>query len=155
LRSLEADDVISITRDSSGVPQYVELSDAERTCGRENYDFYCFLIWPFIEASWLGAVSLLGLSPPLDGPRDTWIDNKKAQDSAQLVSYLKFSCGEKTSVARNANIFFSLAKLSITREIFHISKPSTKKPSRTLISALRKRELFSWLRARSIGLGHR
>lgn len=86
LRSLEADDVISITRDSSGVPQYIELSDAERTCGRENFDFYCFLIWPFIEASWLGAVSLLGLTPPLDGPRDVWIDNKKAQDSAQLVS---------------------------------------------------------------------
>lgn len=92
LRSLEADDVISITRDGSGVPQYVELSDAERTCGRENYDFYCFLIWPFIEASWLGAVSLVGLTPPLDGPRDIWIDNKKAQDSAQLVSFRAFGC---------------------------------------------------------------
>lgn len=32
--------------------------------GRENYDFYCFLIWPFIEASWLGAISLLMLTPP-------------------------------------------------------------------------------------------
>jgi hypothetical protein len=92
LRSLEADDVISITRDNSGVPQYVELSDAERMCGRENYDFYCFLIWPFIEASWLGAVSLLGLTPPLDGPQNIWIDNKKAQDSAQLVGCRVFIC---------------------------------------------------------------
>lgn len=86
LRGLETDDVIKVTRDSSGVPQLIELSETERTCGRENYDFYCFLIWPFIESSWLGAVSLLGLTPPLDGPQDVWLDMKKAQDSAQLVS---------------------------------------------------------------------
>jgi hypothetical protein len=86
MRGLESDDVIKITRDDSGTPQYVELSEAERNCGRENYDFYCFLIWPFIEASWLGAVSLLGLTPPLNGGQDTWIDMKKSQDSAQLVS---------------------------------------------------------------------
>lgn len=86
LNCLETDDVIKITRDSSGTPQYVELSEAERLCGRENYDFYCFLIWPFIEASWLGAVSLLGLTPPFNGPGEVWINVKKAQDSAQLVS---------------------------------------------------------------------
>lgn len=86
LRGLEHDNVIQVTRDSSGTPMYVELSDAERQCGRENYDFYCFLIWPFIEAAWLGAVSLLGLTPPVNCPADVWIDMKKAQDSAQLVS---------------------------------------------------------------------
>lgn len=91
LNCLESDNVIQVTRDSSGVPEYVELSEAERLCGRENYDFYCFLIWPFIEASWLGAVSLLGLTPPLDGPREIWINVKKAQDSAQLVSNNMFS----------------------------------------------------------------
>lgn len=90
LRGLEADDVIKVVRDSSGQPQFIELSDSERTCGRENYDFYCFLIWPFIESSWLGAVSLLGLTPPLDGSQDVWLDMKKAQDSAQLVSLLEW-----------------------------------------------------------------
>lgn len=85
LRGLETDDIIKITRDTAGTPEFVELSESERLCGRENYDFYCFLIWPFIEASWLGAVSLLGLTPPRDGLQDVWIDNKKAQDSAQLV----------------------------------------------------------------------
>lgn len=84
---MEKDDVIKVTRDDSSTPIFVELSESERLCGRENYDFYCFLIWPFIEASWLGAVSLLGLTPPLDGPKDVWIDMKKAQDSAQLVSF--------------------------------------------------------------------
>ncbi|KAJ5492451.1 Glycerol-3-phosphate O-acyltransferase [Penicillium expansum] len=70
LRGLEKDDVVKITRDESSTPIYVELSESERLCGRENYDFYCFLIWPFIETSWLGSVSLLGLTPPLDGPKE-------------------------------------------------------------------------------------
>jgi hypothetical protein len=89
LRGLEKDEVITVSRDSSGKPLSVELSDAERQRGRENYDFYCFLIWPFIEAAWLGAVSLMGLTPPLDGSKDVWIDQKKAQDSAQIVSTSK------------------------------------------------------------------
>ena len=85
LRVLEKDQVITVTRDSASQPLYIELSDQERHCGRENYDFYCFLIWPFIEASWLGTVSLLGLTPPLDGPKDVWIDLSKVQNNAQLV----------------------------------------------------------------------
>ncbi|KAJ5697786.1 hypothetical protein N7488_011470 [Penicillium malachiteum] len=94
LQGLEADDVIHITRDDSGTPQVVELSEAERLCGRENYDFYCFLIWPFIEASWLGAVSLLGLTPPLNGNKEIWIDVKKAQDSAQLLGKTLYHQGD-------------------------------------------------------------
>ncbi|KAJ5832760.1 hypothetical protein N7474_001071 [Penicillium riverlandense] len=94
LRVLEKDDVIKITRDNSGTPTYVELSDKERSCGRENYDFYCFLIWPFIEASWLGAVSLLGLTPPLDGPNDAWLDMKKTQDSAQHLGKTLYHQGD-------------------------------------------------------------
>jgi len=42
----------------------VTLSQSERLSGRENFDFYCFLIWPFIESSWLSAISLLMLTPP-------------------------------------------------------------------------------------------
>ncbi|KAJ5893645.1 hypothetical protein N7495_005336 [Penicillium taxi] len=93
LRGLEADDVIKVTRDDSGTPQHVELSDAERLCGRENFDFYCFLIWPFIDAVWLGAVSLMGLTPPTDLP-DVWIDMKKAQDSAQLLGKTLYHQGD-------------------------------------------------------------
>lgn len=77
--------MIQVTRDAAGSALFVELNDSERRCGRENYDFYCFLIWPFIEASWLGAVSLLGLTPPLDGLNHIWVDYRKAQDNAQLV----------------------------------------------------------------------
>ncbi|KAJ5939318.1 hypothetical protein N7466_002452 [Penicillium verhagenii] len=94
LNCLETDDVIKITRDSSGTPEYVELSETERLCGRENYDFYCFLIWPFIEASWLGAVSLLGLTPLLDGPKEIWVNVKKTQDGAQLLGKTLYHQGD-------------------------------------------------------------
>ncbi|EGE83245.2 acetyltransferase [Blastomyces dermatitidis ATCC 18188] len=95
LNGLERDNVIKITRDPSGIPTYVELSDEERQCGRENFDFYCFLVWPFIEASWLGAVSLMGLTPPLNnGPKSPWVDMKKAQDSAQLLGKTLYHQGD-------------------------------------------------------------
>ena len=64
---------------------YVQLSDTERESGRENYDFYCFLIWPFIEASWLGAISLIMLTPPPNQKKELRFDLRKAQDHAQLV----------------------------------------------------------------------
>ncbi|KAI9592107.1 acyltransferase-domain-containing protein [Syncephalis fuscata] len=48
LISMEQMNVISVE------DEYVGLSDIER-----SIDFYCFLIWPFIETYWLAAVSLL------------------------------------------------------------------------------------------------
>lgn len=94
LRGLEHDNIIQVARDTSGAPLSVALSDAERQCGRENYDFYCFLIWPFIEAAWLGAVSLLGLTPPIDGGENMWIDMNLAQDSAQLLGKTLYHQGD-------------------------------------------------------------
>jgi glycerol-3-phosphate O-acyltransferase len=85
LSALEADNIIHIQRDGQGNIAKIGLSDAERAAGRENYDFYCFLIWPFIEASWLAAVSLMGLTPPVGENGDIWIQVSKAQSSAQLV----------------------------------------------------------------------
>lgn len=85
LSGLEADGIIRLERDEAGGIVKVGLSDEERRAGRENYDFYCFLIWPFIEASWLAAVSILGLSPAKDETEDVWVEVAKAQNSAQLV----------------------------------------------------------------------
>ena len=86
LRGLEADRIFRLERDESGEIAKIGLSDEERRAGRENYDFYCFLVWPFIEASWLAAVSLLGLSPAVGQTEDVWVESAKAQNSAQLVS---------------------------------------------------------------------
>ena len=82
---LEADQVIHVKRDEAGKITGIGLSETERIVGRENYDFYCFLIWPFIESSWLAAVSIVGLSPPLDLNDGIWVQVSKAQNSAQLV----------------------------------------------------------------------
>src|SRR6202012_1328797 len=71
----------------------VGLSNAERKSGRENYDFYCFLIWPFVDAAWLGAVSLLALAPP-SGSSAFWIDMQKAQDMAQLAGRTLYHQGD-------------------------------------------------------------
>ncbi|RQM08716.1 hypothetical protein DH86_00002437 [Scytalidium sp. 3C] len=94
LRGLEADNVIDLLRNEKGEITSVGLSEKERAAGRENYDFYCFLIWPFIEAFWLGAVSLMGLTPPQGYQGDIWIDVKKAQDSAQLLGKTLYHQGD-------------------------------------------------------------
>ncbi|KAK4236220.1 hypothetical protein C8A03DRAFT_17114 [Achaetomium macrosporum] len=91
---LEADNVIFIERNEEGEITKVGLSDAERAAGRENYDFYCFLIWPFIEASWLAAVSLMGLTPPLGQKDDIWLQVSKAQESAQLLGKTLYHQGD-------------------------------------------------------------
>jgi 1-acyl-sn-glycerol-3-phosphate acyltransferase len=91
--SLQADEVIELFTDDNG-KSYAGLSNIERQRGRENYDFYCFLIWPFIEAAWLGAVSLMCLAPPSKAEADIWINMKKAQDSAQLLGKTLYHQGD-------------------------------------------------------------
>ncbi|KAB5540225.1 acyltransferase-domain-containing protein [Coniochaeta sp. 2T2.1] len=96
LAGLEADNVIYVTRNpENNQISAVGLSGAERAAGRENYDFYCFLIWPFIEATWLAAVSLLGLAPPPEfKEQDIWIQVSKAQNSAQLLGKTLYHQGD-------------------------------------------------------------
>lgn len=43
IESLEKDKVILVEDDLVG------LSPTERQIGRENFDFFCFMLWPFIE----------------------------------------------------------------------------------------------------------
>ena len=97
LSGLEADNVIKITRSADNPTiQWIELSDAERETGRENFDFYCFLIWPFIEAAWLGAMSLMMLTPPLthSTSQTPWLELKKVQDRAQLFGKTLYHQGD-------------------------------------------------------------
>jgi len=104
LRALESDAVVTLTRSASGDGDdggrqqigFAALSGEERRLGRENFDFYCFLIWPFIEASWLGAVSLMMLAPPPNAPpeEDVGLDLKKVQDRAQLLGKTLYHQGD-------------------------------------------------------------
>ncbi|KAI0844385.1 acyltransferase-domain-containing protein [Daldinia vernicosa] len=95
LVGLEDDRVLDLKRDEQGKILSIGLADEERAAGRENYDFYCFLIWPFIESTWLAAVSLMGLTPPL-GQQDNgiWIEVAKAHNTAQLLGKTLYHQGD-------------------------------------------------------------
>lgn len=139
LVGLEQDQVISIQRDAEGKPMSIGLSREEREAGRENYDFYCFLIWPFIEASWLAAISLMGLTPPAgQGADEVWIEAAKAQNSAQLVSIAWYTI-QDIDVETNAKGHYRWARLFTTRAIFRILRQSTRRPSKTPTSASKKK----------------
>lgn len=119
LAGLEADKVISLTRDDNGDVITVGLADEERRVGRENYDFYCFLIWPFIEASWLAAVSIMGLTPPLGQAREVWLEVSKAHNSAQLVRSSPILCLQPLNVpVSDLYHFTSSEKHCITKATF-------------------------------------
>ena len=96
LKQLETDKVILTSKgDNDTEISSVELHPTERSTGRENFDFYCFLIWPYIEAAWLGAVSLHMLAPPHPvSEHEYWVDFKKAQDLAQVLGKTLYHQGD-------------------------------------------------------------
>jgi hypothetical protein len=65
---------------------WVTLSAEERRTGRETFDFYCFLLWPFVETYWLCAVSLYTILP--DKKKNPtglyWIDWRVFMDRSQI-----------------------------------------------------------------------
>jgi len=101
LKSLEDDRVVR-TASESGQVASIELHPEERATGRENFDFYCFLIWPYIEAAWLGAISLFMLAPPptvattitTTDSDEPWVDFKQTQDLAQLLGKTLYHQGD-------------------------------------------------------------
>lgn len=122
LHGLEKDGVIVWNKEEGTI----EISVEERECGRENYDFYCFLIWPFIEAYYLNAVSLFALTPRLEvqsaGKGDlydvkdsplTWVSVKAFLAMAQQMGKTLFYQGDLSYIEavnmetlRNALGFF-------------------------------------------------
>jgi len=98
LRGLEHDRVLTRmdgSADSDGARGHIELHPEQRALGREDFDFYCFLLWPFIEASWLGAISLFMLTPAAAHyDSEPWVDFKTLQDKAQLLGKTLYHQGD-------------------------------------------------------------
>ncbi|KAJ9613279.1 hypothetical protein H2200_003221 [Cladophialophora chaetospira] len=90
VQGLVRDDVLTTSVDGETM---VGLSDSERKSGRESYDLYCFLIWPFVDAAWLGAVSLLALAPSTDTSAG-WVEMQKAQDMAHFAGRTLYHQGD-------------------------------------------------------------
>lgn len=76
------------------------LSHLERERGRESFDSYLFLIWPFVESYWLACCSLLLLAPPQqdqqqqDSSRVYWYNSKTFSSRAQLFGKTLYQQGE-------------------------------------------------------------
>ncbi|KAI8385656.1 hypothetical protein BD560DRAFT_383998 [Blakeslea trispora] len=79
-----------------GDDKWVGLADQERQCGRENYDFLCFLIWPFIESYWLAAVSLFTLAPPSmsANQQPIWVDGALFANRTQSLGKTLYYQGD-------------------------------------------------------------
>ena len=89
LDRLVASNVVVIGKDESKTGTedlWVTLSAEERRTGRETFDFYCFLLWPFVETYWLCAVSLYTILPNKQtNPHGLyWIDTKVFMDRSQV-----------------------------------------------------------------------
>lgn len=107
LEGLVEDEILEATEDEQE-GRLIGLSQIERQRGRESFDFYCFLFWPFVDAAWLGAVSLLCLVPPT-GSSTAWIEMKRAQALCQNLGRTLYHQGDlsyfeaiNTEAIRNA-----------------------------------------------------
>ncbi|KAK9452638.1 hypothetical protein V1511DRAFT_519448 [Dipodascopsis uninucleata] len=90
--------VISLSQDG-----FVELSLEERKRGREFFDFYCFLLWPFCDGYWLASVVLFALTPmassnstkqQIDDTETLWVEIKEFLNVAQLLGKTFFAQGD-------------------------------------------------------------
>ncbi|KAH5738523.1 hypothetical protein HBI17_183370 [Parastagonospora nodorum] len=140
LAGLESDNVIKITRsstdtdpeDGKGRIEWIELTPAERESGRENFDFYLFLIFPFIEAAWLGCISLMMLTPPLSHPpsSSTYLDMKAVQNRAQLFGKTLYHQGDLSYFeAVNKETLKNAYTRFEDEGMIMVTKPKDKSPS--------------------------
>ncbi|KAL8782663.1 MAG: hypothetical protein Q9213_005202 [Squamulea squamosa] len=138
LFGLQSDGVITLTRSDTPVDSddldphghsilSVELSLTERQNGRENFDFYNFLLWPFIESTWLGAVSLMGLTPPTDNQSEAWLDIRQAQETTQILGKTLYHQGDLSYFeAVNKETLKNAYQLFVEEGIVLIRKSSIK-----------------------------
>ncbi|KAI8909511.1 acyltransferase-domain-containing protein [Gorgonomyces haynaldii] len=82
IQTLVKSNVITLGEDEQG--RWITLSDDERRIGRETFDFYCFLLWPFIETYWLAAVSLYTLVPPKNVNEMYWVPEQLYMKRCQI-----------------------------------------------------------------------
>jgi hypothetical protein len=96
IEKLISSNVVIIGKDDSKPPGddlWVTLSAEERRTGRETFDFYCFLMWPFIETYWLCAVSLYTILPA-GSSSVFWIDSRIFIDRSQVFGKTLYHEGD-------------------------------------------------------------
>ncbi|KAI0243630.1 hypothetical protein L0F63_003336 [Massospora cicadina] len=104
---------------------FVGLSEVERASGRENYDFYCFLLWPFVESYWLASVSLFALgSTASSGP--TWIEEPTYINRAQQLGKALYYQGDLSylEAINKETLVNAFARLKEMGVILSLPRPS-------------------------------
>eukprot|EP00160_Parvularia_atlantis_P015407 Unigene4375_Nuclearia_a/m.13357 Unigene4375_Nuclearia_a/g.13357 ORF Unigene4375_Nuclearia_a/g.13357 Unigene4375_Nuclearia_a/m.13357 type:complete len:723 (+) Unigene4375_Nuclearia_a:178-2346(+) len=66
----------------------VRIASEEFLNGRENFDFFCFLLWPFVETYWLAAVTLFAIPP------GTTCDGKLLEQRLQKFGVTMYYVGD-------------------------------------------------------------
>ncbi|KXS21141.1 acyltransferase-domain-containing protein [Gonapodya prolifera JEL478] len=95
LNYLEDKGVVAVER--SGVADElsgtVSLAKEEVKNGRETYDLFCFLLWPFVEAYWVATVGLFTLVHDGGGYSD-WVDEGTLMARLQMFGKTLYHEGD-------------------------------------------------------------
>lgn len=88
LAQLREDGIIRTLKGPSGGEfDYIEILEGMRPEDLRHLDFYCLLLWPFVESAWLAAIFLFALSPPRGADGNTWLEMSKVQKVNQEVRW--------------------------------------------------------------------
>jgi glycerol-3-phosphate O-acyltransferase len=116
---------------------WVTLSPEERRTGRETFDFYCFLIWPFVETYWLTAVSLYTILPNFDDRTNKslyWTDVRVFMNRSQVLGKTLYYEGdvsyiESVNKETIANAIIRLKEMGIVKIFKGLTPPGDYEPS--------------------------
>lgn len=106
IKEMVRDRVLTVAEDGA-----IGLTAQEIAGGRETFDSYLFMVWPFIEGYWLAACALLCLMPSFPEPNLTsgaggkhiaWVSAKEFEKRAQLFGKTLYQRGELSYLEANS-----------------------------------------------------
>jgi 1-acyl-sn-glycerol-3-phosphate acyltransferase len=117
----------------------VSLAQAEIVNGRETFDFYCFLFWPFLEAYWLAAIGCFLFAPNGRNGHVTECEENLHMERLQLFGKTLFYEGDAIyleSIAKETlkNAIYRLVEMGVltSRKGLLPGAAPTEKPVRLL-----------------------
>ncbi|KAJ1499841.1 hypothetical protein HMI56_004176, partial [Coelomomyces lativittatus] len=113
------------------------LSGLDTIIDRDKFDFYCFLLWPFVDTYWLSCLALVLLDPVPEEEIAPWILEKDFTMQVQLLAKTLYYEGELTyfesinlEILKNAWALF-MENGILLREGNSLSLASEWRPHRT------------------------
>lgn len=96
LQQLEEQEVVVVEKQNE--EDIIRISPKEVALGKENFDFYCFFVWPFVDGFWLTLVSLFSLTPTRSQVINYFKENKGYQEYEAIKTAQNTSSLDKTDV---------------------------------------------------------